>query len=42
MRELAGRAAIGHVRYSTTGGAGLRNVQPLFAELASGRLRARP
>jgi amidophosphoribosyltransferase len=36
MRELAGRAAIGHVRYSTTGGAGLRNVQPLFAELASG------
>jgi amidophosphoribosyltransferase len=36
MRQLAGRAAIGHVRYSTTGGAGLRNVQPLFAELASG------
>jgi len=36
MRALAGRAAIGHVRYSTTGGAGLRNVQPLFAELASG------
>jgi len=36
MRELAGRSAIGHVRYSTTGGAGLRNVQPLFAELASG------
>ena len=36
MRALAGSAAIGHVRYSTTGGAGLRNVQPLFAELASG------
>jgi len=36
MRQLEGRAAIGHVRYSTTGGAGLRNVQPLFAELASG------
>jgi len=36
MGELAGSAAIGHVRYSTTGGAGLRNVQPLFAELASG------
>ena len=36
MGELAGCAAIGHVRYSTTGGAGLRNVQPLFAELASG------
>jgi len=36
MRQLGGRAAIGHVRYATTGGAGLRNVQPLFAELASG------
>jgi amidophosphoribosyltransferase len=36
MGSLKGRAAIGHVRYSTTGGAGLRNVQPLFAELASG------
>ena len=28
--------AAGHVRYSTTGGAGLRNVQPLYADLASG------
>jgi len=28
--------AAGHVRYSTTGGSGLRNVQPLYAELASG------
>src|SRR4029078_3321199 len=36
MRTLAGRAAIGHVRYSTAGGPGLRNVQPLFAELAEG------
>jgi amidophosphoribosyltransferase len=34
--ELPGTMAVGHVRYSTTGGAGLRNVQPLFAELASG------
>ncbi len=33
---LKGDSAIGHVRYSTTGGAGLRNVQPLFADLASG------
>jgi len=33
---LPGSAAVGHVRYSTTGGAGLRNVQPLFADLASG------
>jgi len=28
--------AAGHVRYSTTGGSGLRNVQPLFADLATG------
>ncbi|WP_033074827.1 amidophosphoribosyltransferase [Sphingopyxis sp. MWB1] len=36
MRQLAGNAAIGHVRYSTTGDTGLRNVQPLFADLATG------
>jgi amidophosphoribosyltransferase len=36
VRQLAGGAAIGHVRYATTGEAALRNVQPLFAELASG------
>jgi amidophosphoribosyltransferase len=36
IRKLAGRAAIGHVRYSTTGETALRNVQPLFAELAEG------
>ena len=34
--ELPGMMAAGHVRYSTTGGAGLRNVQPLYADLASG------
>ncbi|BBC72631.1 amidophosphoribosyltransferase [Altererythrobacter sp. B11] len=34
--ELPGHMAAGHVRYSTTGGAGLRNVQPLYADLASG------
>ena len=34
IRKLAGSSAIGHVRYSTTGDSGLRNVQPLFAELA--------
>ena len=33
---LAGTSAIGHVRYSTTGETSLRNVQPLFADLASG------
>ena len=36
IRSLAGRAAIGHVRYSTTGETAMRNVQPLFAELSSG------
>jgi len=36
MRELPGRTGIGHVRYSTTGGAALRNVQPLYAELSDG------
>ena len=36
IRALAGSAAIGHVRYSTTGETSLRNVQPLFAELSSG------
>src|SRR5690606_20579406 len=34
--KLPGDAAIGHVRYSTTGATILRNVQPLFAELATG------
>ncbi len=34
--NLPGYAAIGHVRYSTTGDSGMRNIQPLFAELASG------
>ncbi|MBA4782355.1 MAG: amidophosphoribosyltransferase [Rhizobiales bacterium] len=34
--RLPGNRAIGHNRYSTTGGAGLRNIQPLFAEFAGG------
>lgn len=36
IERLVGQAAIGHVRYSTTGETILRNVQPLFAELAGG------
>jgi amidophosphoribosyltransferase len=36
IRGLPGRVACGHVRYSTTGETALRNVQPLFADLASG------
>jgi amidophosphoribosyltransferase len=36
LAELPGVMAAGHVRYSTTGGSGLRNVQPLYADLAAG------
>jgi amidophosphoribosyltransferase len=36
IERLPGMAAIGHVRYSTTGETILRNVQPLFAELDAG------
>ncbi len=36
LAELPGHMSAGHVRYSTTGGSGLRNVQPLYADLASG------
>src|SRR5688572_28390085 len=36
IERLEGLSAIGHVRYSTTGGTVLRNVQPLFAELDGG------
>src|SRR5215217_1829654 len=36
IRKLGGRGGIGHVRYSTTGETALRNVQPLFADLAEG------
>lgn len=34
--RLPGTFAIGHVRYGTTGETVLRNVQPLFSELAAG------
>ena len=34
--SLKGSRAIGHTRYATTGGAGVRNIQPFFAELADG------
>jgi amidophosphoribosyltransferase len=36
LDRLKGRAAIGHVRYSTTGGNLLTNAQPLTARLKSG------
>jgi amidophosphoribosyltransferase len=38
IERLPGDAAVGHVRYSTTGETILRNVQPLFAELDGGGL----
>jgi amidophosphoribosyltransferase len=38
IERLPGQIAVGHVRYSTTGGTILRNVQPLFAELDAGGL----
>ena len=36
LARLPGDRVIGHNRYATTGGAGLRNVQPLFAEIDVG------
>ena len=33
---LPGASAIGHTRYSTAGGSVLRNVQPMFADMAAG------
>jgi amidophosphoribosyltransferase len=36
MAGLRGHIAIGHNRYSTTGGTLVRNIQPLFADLAFG------
>jgi amidophosphoribosyltransferase len=36
--RLPGTRSIGHTRYATAGGSGLRNVQPFFAELAEGGL----
>jgi amidophosphoribosyltransferase len=34
--NLRGNNAVGHVRYSTTGGSAARNIQPMFADLAGG------
>jgi amidophosphoribosyltransferase len=38
IRQLAGSAAIGHNRYSTSGGTLLRNTQPFVAEYSLGSL----
>lgn len=34
--KLKGAQAVGHTRYSTTGGSVVRNIQPMFADLAAG------
>ncbi|GGL13776.1 amidophosphoribosyltransferase [Caulobacter sp. Root656] len=36
VQRLPGGMAIGHTRYSTAGGSGIRNVQPMFADLETG------
>ena len=38
IARLPGHAAIGHVRYATTGEVAMRNVQPLFADFEFGGL----
>jgi amidophosphoribosyltransferase len=36
IKKLVGNTAIGHVRYATSGDTSLRNVQPIYADLAKG------
>ena len=38
LQKLPGKAAIGHVRYSTAGGSHLRNAQPFAVDYAAGSL----
>jgi amidophosphoribosyltransferase len=38
LQKLPGRAAIGHVRYSTAGGSHLRNAQPFAVDYAHGSM----
>ncbi|MFT8319599.1 MAG: amidophosphoribosyltransferase [Bacillus sp. (in: firmicutes)] len=38
IKELTGKAAIGHVRYATAGGGGYENVQPLLFHFQSGSM----
>jgi len=38
LENLPGESAIGHVRYSTAGGAGLKNAQPLSVAYSGGQL----
>jgi len=36
--KLAGRSALGHIRYSTSGGSNFQNIQPFQAEISSGQV----
>jgi amidophosphoribosyltransferase len=36
VTRMPGQYAIGHTRYSTAGGSGARNIQPMFADLEAG------
>ncbi len=38
FKNLPGRAAIGHVRYSTTGGSAIKNVQPIMVDYSRGSI----
>jgi amidophosphoribosyltransferase len=38
LHDLAGRMAVGHTRYSTTGSSHLRNAQPLTVDCAKGQI----
>ena len=38
LDQLLGQSAIGHVRYSTAGGSGLKNAQPIAIDYAQGSL----
>ncbi len=38
FRQLPGRAAIGHVRYSTTGSSVLKNIQPIMVDYSRGSI----
>lgn len=38
LAKLPGRSAIGHVRYSTAGGSGLRNAQPIMVRYGGGMI----
>jgi amidophosphoribosyltransferase len=38
VQNLRGTQAVGHVRYSTTGGSLTRNIQPMFADVAGGAI----